>query len=188
MLALVPDNVSTILLLCILIAAVGIDVRRHRIPNILSFGAILVGLGLQVWALGTDGFLIGLGGLGVGLLVFLPLHLLGGMGAGDVKLMAAVGTFLGPSHTLLAAGVSLGVGGVLGVLLWLARGAAVAAALRRYASTLQALFFTRTLSPVSPHTGEAPASRFAFAPAIAIGTVVALWWLKQLGQQRWIWA
>lgn len=167
-------DLSTMLLLVILITAVSIDLWRHRIPNVLSFGAIVLGLGLQVWTLGVDGLLIGLGGLGIGLLIFLPFYLLGGMGAGDVKLMAAVGTFLGPTDTLLAAGLSLLVGAVLGVLVALARRGALAT-LRRAASTLKVL-----PSPgVPPQSG---AAAVPFALAIAIGTVTALWWLAQLGQ------
>lgn len=172
-------EVSTILLLLILLAAVWIDVRRHRIPNVLSLGAIFLGLGLQGWALGTDGVLIGLGGLGVGLLIFSPFYLLGGMGAGDVKLMAAVGTFVGPIGTVLAAGVSLVVGSVLGLLVLLARRGALAA-LHRYASALKVLFFTGTLSYVPPQPEEAAATRFPYALAIAGGTVAALWLLSGL--------
>ena len=167
-------DLSTMLLLVILITAVSIDLWRHRIPNVLSLGAIVLGFGLQAWALGVDGLLIGLGGLGIGLLIFLPFYLLGGMGAGDVKLMAAVGTFLGPTDTLLAAGLSLVVGAVLGGLVALARRGALAA-LRRAASTLKVL----------PSPGVAPQSGAAavpFALAIGIGTVVAMWWLAQLSR------
>ena len=171
------DKLSIVLLLLILLAAVCIDLGRHRIPNVLSFGGILLGLGLQGWAFGAHGALIALGGLGVALLMFLPFYLLGGMGAGDVKLMAVVGTFLGPTGTLLAAGLSFAVGAGLGVGVLLARRGALAA-LRRYASALKALFFTSTVSYVPPQPGEAAASRFPYAVAIAGGTVAALWWLS----------
>jgi prepilin peptidase CpaA len=179
MLALMTYNVSTLLLLLILMAALWTDVRHHRIPNVLSFGAIILGLGLQAWAFGADGILNGLGGLGVGLVILLPFYLLGGMGAGDVKLMAAIGTFLGPADAGIAAGLTLIAGSVLGVLVLLIHGGALAT-MHRYGSTLKSLILTRTWNYEPPKPGDAAAARFPYGLAIASGTVGALWWLSEL--------
>ena len=181
MLALMTYNVSTILLLMALIIAVWTDVMHNRIPNLLSLGGAVLGLSLQSWALGTDGLLAGLGGLSIGLLIFLPFYALGGMGAGDVKLMAAVGTFLGPLDTLWASAFTLMAGGLLGVLvLLLRRGGMVT--LRRYGSILKCLLVTGRFSYVHPTPGEAAATRFPYALAIATGAITVLWWLSYLSR------
>jgi Flp pilus assembly protein protease CpaA len=117
--------------------------------------------------------------LGVGLLLFLPFYALGGMGAGDVKLMAAVGTFLGPMNALLAAVFSLIAGGVLAMIVILLRRGALET-LRRYGSILKFLCVTGKFSYIPPAPGEAAATRFPYSFAIATGTVAALWWLSYL--------
>ena len=68
------------------------------------------------------------------------------MGAGDVKLMAAVGTFLGPAHTLLAAGLSLIVGGLLAVLVLVVHGELLST-LCRYGAMVKTLIYSHTWSP-----------------------------------------
>ena len=107
---LMAHSPLSVALLLLLTAAVAIDIRRHRIPNTLSFGGVALGLGLQGWVAGANGLLAGASGLGVGLVIFLPFYLARGMGAGDVKFMAAVGAWLGPLWTFQA----VLVGGVLG--------------------------------------------------------------------------
>jgi prepilin peptidase CpaA len=87
----------------LLSAAAVVDVRQLRIPNALSLGGALLGLALWTSHAGVSGLLGGIGGMLLGAVVFLPFYLMKGMGAGDVKLMGAVGAFLGPFHAFLAA-------------------------------------------------------------------------------------
>jgi len=177
MLALATYQISTLLLLCLLAVAALIDMRQHRVPNLISLGGILVALALYASLLGfgTDGLLTGLAGMTIGLVIFLPFHIVGGMGAGDVKLMAMAGTFLDPLHALLAAGLSLGAGSLLGLgILLLRRGAGLMA--RRHASTFQCLAVTGRWSYVPPAADEPAAMRFPYALAIAVGTLATLWW------------
>lgn len=106
------------------------DVRARRIPNrLVCFGTLTgvalntflpAGVGFFTEPLGGLGFLPSLGGACVGLATLLPMYALGAMGAGDVKLMAMVGAFLGPEAILGAALLSLLAGGVLAlaVALW----------------------------------------------------------------------
>ena len=68
---------------------------------------------MQTAAAFPEGFLWSLGGAAAGLLILLPVYAIGGVGAGDVKLLAAAGSFLGPAGTLIAAVATLGAGGVL---------------------------------------------------------------------------
>lgn len=154
-----------------LAAAVIEDLARHRISNVLTFGAALLALGLQFIVNGPDGVLSGLGGLAVGLAVFLPFFLLGGMGAGDVKAMAAAGAFLTPWTSLLAAGLSLVAGAVFGLVLLAWRGG-LADTFRAW--SLRLVIADRSVRPDVP---VAAAMRFPYALAIATGTLGAVAWL-----------
>ena len=82
--------------------AAAIDLRTGRIPNPLTATVAAAGLGLA--AAGLTGQSMGgaLIGAAVGFALMLPGHLLGGTGAGDVKLLAALGTWLGPGGVLMA--------------------------------------------------------------------------------------
>ena len=122
----------------------------------------------------------------MGLVILLPFYLARGMGAGDVKLMAAVGTFLGPAHTLLAASLSLIVGGVLAVLVIAVHGELLST-LCRYGAMLKTLIYSHTWCYVPPESGEAAAMRMPYAIAIASGTLVALWRLSESGRLVPMW-
>lgn len=123
---------SLAVLAFIMLVALVTDLRQRRIPNQLVL--MTVGIGLLVNLLGPadtgDGlFSYSPGALGAkgalfgaltGLALFLPLYALSAMGAGDVKLMAGIGSFAGPADTLSLALFILVMGGVLAVLrmLW----------------------------------------------------------------------
>jgi prepilin peptidase CpaA len=85
---------------------------RGRIPNRITLTGAAAGLALALLP-GGIGIWEAAGGLGVGLAMFLPMYFFRGMGAGDVKLMAAAGTFLGPSGALAAALYAYALGGLL---------------------------------------------------------------------------
>ena len=104
-------------LVALLVAAAVIDWRTYRIPNWLTVGGMVFGLiyntvSVQPW---HDGLLGALAGLGVGLVILLPLYALRVMGAGDVKLMAMVGAIVGLPDIVHAALYSLIVGGIAAV-------------------------------------------------------------------------
>lgn len=93
-----PLLIQAVLALTVLTAAV-YDIRFRRIPNWLTLSGVLLGIGLNtVPGLGGVGIGRALLGLGLAFLVYFPLYLLRGMGAGDVKLMAAVGALVGPMN------------------------------------------------------------------------------------------
>jgi len=77
------------------------DLRTRRIPNVLTFGGAAVALGYALASRGFGGLLTSLEGWGVGLALFLPMFLLGGMGAGDVKLLACLGAWVLIARTAL---------------------------------------------------------------------------------------
>ena len=88
------------------------DVRSRRIPNVLVALGLIAGLALSALP-GGAGLLNASAGIAIGAAAFMPLYLMGGMGAGDVKLMAAVGAFVGGPAALVAAIYALAAGGAL---------------------------------------------------------------------------
>jgi prepilin peptidase CpaA len=151
-----------------LVAAVLIDVRSRRIPNWLT--ALMAGAGLVMAAGGVSGLTLGQAGLGLlaGLVLMLPGHALGATGAGDVKLMAAVGAILGPATVFSAFLATAVAGGIFALVVAMRRG--------RLHATLDG---TRRLI-ASPAEGKltveatGKSNRFAYGPAIAVGTLVAV--------------
>lgn len=109
-----------------LVVAAIIDGRQLKVPNWITFPMIASG-----WVYsavlspypGWEGLFLSLIGTAVGLAVLLPPYAVGGMGAGDVKLMAGVGAWMWGTVTLVAFAVSALVGGVIAVAMVLSRGA-----------------------------------------------------------------
>ena len=104
----------------ILILAAWIDGKELRVPNWITFPMVLSGLVYSTCVGGFGGLGAGLLGMCVGLLTLMPLYAVGGMGAGDVKLMAGIGAWLGWEITL-AEGCLAGLGDHPGSLLRLCR-------------------------------------------------------------------
>jgi prepilin peptidase CpaA len=172
--AIVPGLLSVLLL-----GAVWIDIKSRRIPNELVF--IGAGLGLllnSVPSEGVDyisalpgalGFWQAISGFGLGLAIMLPLHVLRAMGAGDVKLMAMVGAFLGPRATVGAILLTFIAGGLLGLTVALRNGT-----IRRLTENLHAMllngFFKMQLKQ-APVLDAMPvcAGKMPYAVAIAVG-------------------
>lgn len=113
-----------------LIAAV-YDMRFRRIPNWLTLSGVLVGIALnaflnvrgEAWYAGFT-WLTALAGMGLAFAIYFPLYLVRGMGAGDVKLMAAIGALAGPVNWLGIFVLSNVVGGLVAVAMLLAKGRA----------------------------------------------------------------
>jgi prepilin peptidase CpaA len=99
----------------ILIWAAWIDGRELRVPNWQTFSMILSGLIFNTYCSGMPGLQFAAWGMTIGLACLMPLYLVGGMGAGDVKLMAGIGAWLGSAVTWDAFLVSSVVGGLMAV-------------------------------------------------------------------------
>lgn len=174
-----PQPTAFIICITLLVCMAAVwDVRRRRVPNVLVFPAAVLGIALQLALAGWQGGAAALGGLAVGLALLFPGYLLGTTGAGDVKLMAAVGTFLGPQDAALAALASIAVGGLI------ALGYAASSIFqpesvspwRRWG--LMCRTFVTTFKPIylPPAEGEVMGRKFPFAVSIALGTTLFLAW------------
>lgn len=96
--------------------AAWLDWRTRRIPNWLTVSGFTLGIGVRSLILGWHGALTSLEGAGLALTILLPMVLLRGLGAGDWKLMGAVGALLGPQAMLVVLFVSVIVSGLMAIL------------------------------------------------------------------------
>jgi len=156
------------------VAASAFDLCSRRIPNALTFGAAAIALVVAAAAGGASGLGASLAGLAVGFALWFPIYLLGGIGAGDVKLMAAIGAWLGPALALYAGLYAGIVGGTLGVSFALAHGCA-----RQTMANVQLLLVHWRVTGFTPHPqltlATATGPRLPYAVPILAGTVMALW-------------
>ncbi len=172
------------LLVMLVVAAAWMDVLNRRIPNALVIPGAVLGLAVAAAAAGAGGALSALGGLAIGLALMLPLYLLRAMGAGDVKLMAMVGAWLGPAEVVSAALLVFVAGGLLAVMAALWRGK-----LRELAANLRVMLFGSLVNAMSGTgaTVVAPAQSVGNVPygiAIAIGTIAEVV-LARVGWTLW---
>jgi len=173
MLTTAAQNALPGVLIATLLIAVRHDVLEHRIPNALCALALTSGCVMHTLASGLGGLWFAVQGAAVGFIFLFPMYLLRGMGAGDVKLMAAVGSFLGPLGALFAAAAAMVIGALVGVAIIISR------------------VMSRTRQARQAHAGLArapgPASsinkeRFPYAVAIAGGALILMWRQGQFAQ------
>jgi prepilin peptidase CpaA len=162
------EAVHVVVLVMVGVAAV-IDVRTRRIPNLLTFGGAAAALAYHTWAAGPSGLLTAVEGWAAGVALFLPMFLLRGLGAGDVKLLGAVGAWLGPIAALWCGAYSVFAGGVMALVVGALHGY-----LGRAFRNLWGLVGFWRAAGVQPMPGltvaDAPGPRLAYGAAIALGT------------------
>jgi prepilin peptidase CpaA len=150
------------------------DLRTYRIPNYLTIGAALAGLVYQAAFHDLSGLGSGCLGLALGFFLLFPVYLIGGMGAGDVKALAALGTWLGPGLTLMLFCYMAIAGGLmaLGVLIY--KGL-LWTKIRLYWSYLVSLVLFRPTG-LKPGPGpKADVPGIPYGVAIALGMVALFW-------------
>ena len=150
------------------------DLSMRRIPNLLTFGTAAAALCFAFATQGVAGLGWALAGWGVGCALFLPWFLLGGMGAGDVKLLAGIGAWLGPMGALWAALYAGLVGGPLALVVAASSGYVK----QSFANLWGLLMFWRVmgirpLPDLTLRTAKSP--RLPYAVPIAVGAGLALW-------------
>jgi len=97
-------------------------VWSRRIPNWVTFGTLLLGVVLNTWLHGVEGAVGALAGAALGIGLLLPFYAMGAIGAGDVKLLGALGAVLGPQALLSVAVYGALVGGLMSVCILASRG------------------------------------------------------------------
>jgi prepilin peptidase CpaA len=155
-------------------AACWFDVRTRRIPNRLTFPAAALGVTTAIVAHGGAGALSSAVGLFVGLALFFPFFALRGLGAGDVKLMGALGAWLGAFVVLGVAFYTTLAGGVLAIVLMLRhRYGGQAVRNLRLLLTHWRVFGLRPLDALTLETSRGP--KLPYALPIAVGLALAFW-------------
>jgi prepilin peptidase CpaA len=151
------------------------DFRFRRIPNWLTCSGVLLGFALNTSFFGVVGAVAAVEGLALALVIYVPLYILRGMGAGDVKLMAALAAIAGPTNWLAIFLVTSLLGGVTALVLVLAR--------KRFAQTLfnvltlvgsLARFEAPYRTNVELDVRESQSLRLPHGTVIAFGVVICL--------------
>lgn len=155
--------------LLLLLAAFG-DVRTRRIPNRLVVATALTGILYSVITAGPLwGTLRGMEGFFTGLAFWLPFYVLGWLGAGDVKLVAAAGAWLGPREVVEGSLIAALLGAIL-ALLWMVR----SRGLKRAAETLGIAATLPSVLTETPSSVDRIKS-LPYSVPIAVGALCAAW-------------
>lgn len=155
------------------------DMRTNRIPNYLTYGGALAGLGYQAWLNGWTGLADGLLGLGLGFGLLIFFYWKGGFGAGDVKALAALGAWLGPLQTVYLF-VYMAISGVVLIVIVLWKRGLLWSKIRRIRGFLLNMLLLRP-HPSMPPSAPAPAPTAAGIPyAVALAMGMAILWGRVL--------
>ena len=153
-----------------LVVAGFIDVQEGRIPNWLTFSLAGFGMVVHTWQHGWTGMLISVEGLAMGLLCLLFFYIKGGMGAGDVKLLGAIGAIVGPKAVVYVFAFAALLGGVYSIAMLCSQGGLGYVGMRlRF--ILSKLKLGDSVSSLNAVPVKEPKLRYALV--IGLGTMVA---------------
>jgi prepilin peptidase CpaA len=167
------DLYSVIFLSGILIAAAVNDLRFQKIPNLLTYPAMGIALGYHFMMNGLDGLIFSAGGLALGIAILIIPYLMGGMGAGDAKLMGAAGAILGAKGVFVAFLFTAIAGGIYALILLLFNRRYSRGFLARQATTLTTFMLTKQFIPI-PADESKKKPKLCYGAAIAVGTLVSV--------------
>jgi prepilin peptidase CpaA len=152
------------------LAGAGWDIALRRIPNKITYSGILVGIALRTGFLGWPGLFTAIAGGLLGGVIFFVLYLVRGMGAGDVKLITAIGCFVGPEQILQIVLVCALAGGVMAIAVMIFRKRALAT-LRNVGELLLFHFSHGPQTHPTLNIDNPQSVRLPYAVAIAAGTL-----------------
>lgn len=167
------EIVNQTLLIILVLFAVYTDIRYRKIHNALTFPAVLYGLAISFFY-GPEVFTASLKGFGLGLVCLLPFFLLGGIGGGDVKLLAAIGAVGGYPFILRAIVYMAFLGGVMAflALVWKKSARESIGDLSGLVMTL-AIFFKHPAASPDPPDGDMKLT-IPYGVAIGAGSLMAV--------------
>jgi prepilin peptidase CpaA len=156
----------------LLLSASILDLLYSKIPNILNYPFMAGGVLHHAYMRGMEGLIFSLEGLGLGIILLLFFYLAGGMGAGDVKLMGAIGSLLGPAGVLKAFLISAIIGGCYAILLIVIYGKS-REYMDKFVLSFKYFCYMRKAGVAPPQeTGAVP--RMRYGVAVAIGTALSV--------------
>jgi len=158
------------LFILFLALSVIIDLLYKKIPNWLTFPALTAGLLINSITRGIEGLLFSIEGIGVGFGVLIIFYALGVMGAGDVKLMAAIGSFVGPKEVFMIFILATALGGVYALGLLLIKGY-LWQTIKRYGKIIKVFLFTLKIVYIPPPE-RGKKLKLCYAVAVALATAV----------------
>jgi prepilin peptidase CpaA len=167
-----PTLIAAIAVIFIVACCV-VDARTRRIPNVLSASAMIAGLGLNTAYFGVSGLGVSVGGLLAAAAVLLPAFAVGGLGAGDVKMMGAIGALLGPELALAALGLGMIFGGLI-MVAHLARRGRLKEKLGDTWAMVAAASLARSIEPLRAPGADPDAVALPYSVPLALGTVAVL--------------
>ncbi len=160
-----------ILLSVVLIVATIFDLAVHKIPNLITYPTMASALIYYFVVMGLEGVLFSFKGLALGIILFIVPYLMGVMGAGDAKLMGAVGSILGAEGVFMSSICTAIVGGFYAVILLLMHPRYLKEFLQRHFVSLKTFVFTgRYITIPAAEPDRQP--KLYYATAIALGTFV----------------
>jgi len=174
---LTKSVIASAALATLLSLGVWFDLRCRRIPNVLTVAGLAVALLLR-GVLGVSALVDGVEGAGLALLLSLPPFTLGMLGGGDVKLLAAVGGFMGPVRLIGAFLMIALVGGALALLEALRRRRVGDVVSRSFALVQYLAFFGRF--GYRPTLESQGAMTVPYGLAIGVGSLA--WWFAAGGR------
>jgi prepilin peptidase CpaA len=165
------DYFLIILLLSTLSISAIVDFRSQKIPNLITFPSVVIALLYHFFTNGSDGVIFGTLGLATGIGLLIIPYSLGIMGAGDAKLMGAVGAILGSKSVFDAFLLTALVGGMYAFIIILFNKKQFKGFFRNLFITLKLFFLTRKFIP-DPVEENNRKPRLCYGLAIALGTFI----------------
>ncbi len=170
------DTLNLSLLIGLLAVGTWYDIRSHRIPNMLIIAGLITGVLTNTILHGFSGAATATAGGLVGLAVLLPFYMMRTLGAGDVKLMAVVGAFLGPTNVLMVILATFLSGGIMALVV-----AARSGMMPRLLQNIKLMLFgafVKISAGQTPNMNDLPESvgKLPYAVAITAGTLAYLAW------------
>jgi prepilin peptidase CpaA len=169
------DGLFMLFASCVLIAAAIFDLRYQKIPNALTFPTILIALAYAGFTRGVDGLLFSTGGMVLGMATLIVPYLMGGMGAGDVKLMGAVGAILGPLGVVNAFVLTALIGVIYAVFVVLFNYKGSRGVAARLTTIFKTLVRTGQFIYIPAPKGEEQ-PKLCYGIAIALGALCTIAW------------